>query len=429
MKSDTSQKLFEEACRYLVGGVNSPVRAFKSVGGTPLFITRVRGSHVYDADGNEFVDYVGSWGPAILGHASPEVVRAVYEAMKDGLSFGASTVREIELAKLVRQAFPSVELIRFVNSGTEATMSAIRAARGFTGRNKIVKFDGCYHGHADYLLVKAGSGAATLGVPDSAGVPSEFASLTLVARFNDLESVKKLLEQNKDQIAAVIVEPVVGNMGCIPPASGFLEGLSDLTRKEGALLIFDEVMTGFRVALGGAQALYKIQPDLTCLGKIIGGGLPVGAYGGRKEIMEKVAPLGPVYQAGTLSGNPLAMSAGIATLAELKKEKVYARLEEKGSFLEGGLRGIASRCGVPIQVNRVGSMFSFFFSHDPVTSADSARKCDAKRFKKLFHLLLEEGIYIAPSPFEAGFISLAHSEADLDLTLRAFEKGLTHVMS
>ena len=424
MKTDTSQKLFAEAFRHLVGGVNSPVRAFKSVGGTPLFITQAKGSKIHDADGNEYVDYVGSWGPAILGHAHPDVVKAVIYAAGQGLSFGAPNVRETELAKLVKEAYPSMDLVRFVNSGTEAVMGAIRAARGFTGRNKIVKFDGCYHGHADFLLVKAGSGAATLGVPDSAGVPSEFASLTLVARFNDINSVQKLIEANKNQIAAVIVEPVMGNMGCIPPQNGFLQALREMTAREKILLLFDEVMTGFRVAYGGAQALYQIQPDLTCLGKIIGGGLPVGAYGGRREIMEQVAPLGPVYQAGTLSGNPLAMAAGIATLTELKKEKVYARLEEKGSFLEKGIRGIASRCGVPVQFNRVGSMFSFFFSHDPVTDADSARKSDAEKFKKLFHLLLAEGVYIAPSPFEAGFISLAHSDADLDLTLHAFEKAV-----
>lgn len=429
MKTDYSQKLFQEACEHLVGGVNSPVRAFKNVGGTPLFITRAKGSRIWDADGNEYIDYVGSWGPAILGHAPYDVLKAINESLKNGTSFGAPHAGEIELAKLVKEAFPSMDLVRFVNSGTEAAMGAIRAARGFTCRKFIVKFDGCYHGHADYLLVKAGSGAATLGQPDSAGVPSEFASLTLIANFNDLGSVEKLFKAYAGEIAAVIVEPVVGNMGCIPPQKDFLEGIRKITQKEGAVLIFDEVMTGFRVAFGGAQELYKIKPDLTCLGKIIGGGLPVGAYGGLKEIMEKVAPVGPVYQAGTLSGNPLAMAAGVATLKALKNPKIYKELEEKGAFLEAGIRGIASRLGVPLQVNRVGSMFSCFFTHDPVTDAPSARKADADRFKKFFHKLLEEGIYTAPSPFEAGFISTAHTSEDLDQTLRAFESALAHINS
>lgn len=428
MKNELSLKLYQEALKHLVGGVNSPVRAFKSVGGTPLFITRAKGSKIWDADGNEFIDYVGSWGPIILGHAAPQVLTSIYESMKDGTSFGAPTAKEILLAELVKEAFPSIELVRFVNSGTEATMSAIRVARGFTKKSKIIKFDGCYHGHADYLLVKAGSGAATLGVPNSEGVPSEFASQTLVANFNDLNSVKKLFDENKGEVACVIVEPIIGNMGCIPPAEGFLQGLRDLTKKENALLIFDEVMTGFRVAFGGAQEIYKIQPDLTCLGKIIGGGLPVGAYGGKKEIMEKLAPLGSVYQAGTLSGNPLAMAAGIATLTSLKEKGVYDQLEQKGSFLEQGLRGIALRLGEPLQVNRVGSMFSFFFSHNPVTDAVSARKAKAELFQKLFHHLLEEGVYVAPSPFEAGFISLAHTQEDLDNTLKSFEKALSEIV-
>lgn len=421
-----SQKLFEEARQYLVGGVNSPVRAFKGVGGTPLFITRAKGSHLWDADGNEYIDYVGSWGPAILGHAHPKVLTSIHETMKNGTSFGAPTLHEIELAKLVTKAYPSIDLVRFVNSGTEATMSAIRLARGFTNRSKIIKFDGCYHGHADFLLVKAGSGVATLGIPDSAGVPAEFAQNTLVACYNDLSSVEKLFKENKNQIACVIVEPIVGNMGCIPPQKGFLEGLAKLTHQEKALLIFDEVMTGFRVAFGGAQKLYNMKPDLTCLGKIIGGGLPVGAYGGRKEIMSLLAPEGAVYQAGTLSGNPLAMAAGKTTLQLLEKEEVYQQLEQKGFFLEEGLKKIASKLGIPIQVNRVGSLFSFFFSHTPVTNAREAREADNNLFKKLFHSLVANGIYIAPSPFEAGFISLAHSQEDLDTTLKAFKIALQH---
>lgn len=421
-----SQKLFEEARQYLVGGVNSPVRAFKGVGGTPLFITRAKGSHIWDADGNEYIDYVGSWGPAILGHAHPKVLTSIHETMKNGTSFGAPTLHEIELAKLVTKAYPAIDLVRFVNSGTEATMSAIRLARGFTNRSKIIKFDGCYHGHADFLLVKAGSGAATLGIPDSAGVPAESAQNTLVACYNDLSSVEKLFKENKNQIACVIIEPIVGNMGCIPPQKGFLEGLAKLTGQEKALLIFDEVMTGFRVAFGGAQQLYGIKPDLTCLGKIIGGGLPVGAYGGRKEIMSLLAPEGPVYQAGTLSGNPPAMAAGKTTLQLLEQKEVYRQLEDKGSFLEEGLKGIANRVGIPIQVNRVGSLFSIFFSHTPVTNAIEARKADKNLFKKLFHSLLANGIYIVPSPFEAGFISLAHSQEDLDNTLKAFEIALQH---
>lgn len=420
-----SQKLFHEACRHLVGGVNSPVRAFKSVGGTPLFIMRAKGSHVWDADGKEYIDYVGSFGPAILGHAAKQVLQAICEVMKNGLSFGAPTAREIELAQLIKEAIPTIELIRFVNSGTEATMSAIRLARGFTGRSKIIKFDGCYHGHADSLLVKAGSGAATLGISDSAGVPTEFASLTLMARFNDSSSVQRLFDQNKHEIAAVILEPIVGNMGCIPPTHGFLWALENLVKNEKALLIFDEVMTGFRVAYGGAQELYGIKPDLTCLGKIMGGGLPVGAYGGKKEIMEQVAPLGPVYQAGTLSGNPLAMASGIATLNQLKDKQVYMDLEAKGTFLENGLRGLGVGLGIPVQVNRVGSMFSFFFSHEPVIDADAARRADANIFKKVFHSLLDQGIYLPPSPFETSFLSLAHTEDDLNRTLKAFEQALS----
>ncbi len=424
MNNHNSQKLFVEALKHIPGGVNSPVRAYRSVGGDPLFISRAKGSKIWDVDSNEYIDYVGSWGPAILGHAHPKVLTALNETMKQGLSFGASHPGEIQLAKLVKEAFPSIDLLRFVNSGTEATMSALRLARAFTKRSKIVKFDGCYHGHADFLLVKAGSGAATLGIPDSAGVSAEFVASTLVARFNDIASVKKIFGENKNQIAAVIVEPIVGNMGCIPPAEGFLKGLREITANEGTLLIFDEVMTGFRVAFGGAQSLYHIKPDLTCLGKIIGGGLPVGAYGGRQDIMEMVAPLGPVYQAGTLSGNPLAMVAGIATLTELKDRKKYDLLEEKGKFLEEGMIQIADEKKIQFQFNRAGSLFSFFFAKEPVIDADSARKADSNFFKIFFHEMLKQGIYLAPSPFEAGFISLAHSSEELQTTLSAFKKSL-----
>lgn len=405
--------------------MNSPVRAFKSVGGTPPFIVRGKGSRLWDADGNEFIDYVCSWGAAILGHAPANVLQAIHTAMKEGLSFGAPTAKEIELAKLVKKAFPSMELVRLVSSGTEAVMSAVRLARGFTKRSKIIKFDGCYHGHADHLLVKAGSGAATLGTPDSAGVPDDFARHTLVARYNDLGSVKNLFAKNKKEVACVIVEPVAANIGCIPPETGFLEGLRKITEEEGSLLIFDEVITGFRVAFGGAQELYGVTPDLTTLGKIIGGGLPVGAYGGRKEIMEQVAPLGPVYQAGTLSGNPVAMAAGISTLTHLESRKIYPSLEELALQLETGLKDVFKKKKIPAVINRVGSIFSFFFSDRPVVDADSARRSDSERFKKIFHALLEEGIYLAPSPFEAGFLSTAHAPEDIDRTLRAFGKALS----
>lgn len=424
MTIQNSENLFKEATKHLVGGVNSPVRAYKGVGGNPLFIQRAKGAYVYDADDNQYVDYVGSWGPAILGHANASVNDALKATIENGTSFGAPTAAEVELAQLVKEAYPSIDLVRFVNSGTEAVMGAIRAARGFTGKSKVIKFDGCYHGHADYLLVKAGSGAQTLGVPDSAGVPEDFAKHTLVARYNDVQSVADLLSANKNQVACVILEPVVGNMGCILPQADFLKGLRELTQKEGVLLIFDEVMTGFRVAHGGAQALYGIKPDLTTLGKIIGGGLPVGAYGGRRDIMECVAPVGPVYQAGTLSGNPLAMASGIQTLKLLSEKGVYEALEEKGAYLEKGLKYTALKKGIPLQVNRVGSMFSFYFSAKPVVDADSARGADSAKFAKLFHVLLGEGVYLAPSAFEAGFISLAHSKDDLDLTINAFAKAL-----
>ncbi len=423
----TSQKLFDEACQHIPGGVDSPVRAFKSVGGTPPFIVRAKGAYVYDADGNELIDYVGSWGPAILGHAPPEILNVLNQSMKNGLSFGAPTTLEIGLAKAVKNAVPSIELVRFVSSGTEATMSAIRAARGFTGRDKIIKFDGCYHGHADYLLVKAGSGAATCGVPDSAGVPKSFTEHTLVAIYNNLDSVENLITANANQIACLIVEPVIGNMGCIKPEPGFHEGLRKLCDEHDIVLIFDEVMTGFRVAYEGAQSLYKIKPDLTTFGKIIGGGLPVGAYGGRKDIMSVVAPVGPVYQAGTLSGNPLAMSVGIKTLEMLSGEKIYKNLDVAGAFLENGLREAAKKSKVALQINRVGSMFSFFFSDSPVKNADDARRADKEKFNTVFHFMLEHGVYLAPSAFEAGFISVAHTEDILSQTISIFSQALEKI--
>ncbi|MCP5464026.1 MAG: glutamate-1-semialdehyde 2,1-aminomutase [Deltaproteobacteria bacterium] len=431
MKTELSEKLFAKAKQSIPGGVNSPVRAFKSVGGTPPFIVRAKGAYVYDADGNEYLDYVGTWGPAILGHAAPEVLTDLHYAMKNGLSFGAPTPKEIDLAEKVKELVPSIDKVRFVNSGTEATMSAIRLARGYTKRDKIIKFDGCYHGHADYLLVKAGSGAETCGVPDSAGVPKSFTEHTLSARYNDLESVQAVLEANKNEVACVIVEPIIGNMGCIPPQEGFLQGLRKLCDEHKTLLIFDEVMTGFRVALGGAQELYGITPDLTCFGKIIGGGLPVGAYGGRADIMACVAPEGPVYQAGTLSGNPLAMAVGLKTLTMLSegKGKVYKELERKGALLEEALQAALDRQKVTAQINRVGSMFSVFFADHPVNTADDARKANGETFNQLFHYYLERGVYVAPSAFEAGFISLKHSDEDLLRTTEVFEGFLEQILS
>lgn len=424
MKTDTSKKLFQQACQFLVGGVNSPVRAFKGVGGDPLFIKRAKGARIWDVDGNEYIDYVGSWGPMILGHAHNKVLVALKEVMESGTSFGAPTELEIKLARLVIDAVPSIEKVRFVNSGTEATMSALRLARGYTKRDKIIKFSGCYHGHADFLLVKAGSGAQTLGLPDSPGVPADFAMLMLIARYNDLDSVQALFEKNKGQIAAVIVEPVVGNFGVLVPEKGFLSGLREITTQNGALLIFDEVMTGFRVAYGGAQAYYRVVPDLTCLGKIIGGGLPVGAYGGKKEIMDMVAPQGPVYQAGTLSGNPLAIQAGIVTLELLKELGVYDRLEAMGAMLEEGLSEAAASNDIPCVVNRVGSMFSVFFTSGRVINDEDARRSDKELFKKFFHGMLEQGIYLAPSAFEAGFISTAHTVDDIRRTIAAAHQAL-----
>jgi glutamate-1-semialdehyde 2,1-aminomutase len=418
-----SEQLFEEAQRYLPGGVDSPVRAFKAVGGTPLFIKRGQGSRLYDEDGNEFIDYVCSWGPLILGHAQPRVVRAVKKAIERGSSFGCPTKLETTLARMVREAMPSIEMVRFVNSGTEATMSAIRLARAFTGRNKVVKFAGCYHGHSDGLLAKAGSGMATLGIPSSPGVPAALTSDTLVAPYNNLEAVEQLFKRFAPDITAVIIEPIAGNMGVVLPKPGFLEHLRGLTRQSGALLIFDEVITGFRVAYGGAQSLCNIPPDLTCLGKIIGGGLPIGAYGGRRDIMEMVAPLGPVYQAGTLAGNPLAMTAGIETITILKESSAYEELEKKSSLLEKGIIKAASKTRVDIQLPRVGSMFTIFFTKDVVTDYETATKADTKLYAKFFHHMLAQGVYLPPSQFEAAFVSLAHTDKDIQATVEATEKA------
>ena len=419
LKTKKSRKLFQEAMKIIPGGVNSPVRAFRSVGGTPLFIARAKGATVTDVDGNTFIDYVSSWGPMILGHADSKVVSAIRSALGKGTSYGAPTEGEIELAKRIRNAFPSMGKVRLVSSGTEAAMSAVRLARGFTGRDKIVKFEGCYHGHADSMLVKAGSGALTFGQPDSPGVPADLAQHTLTATFNDFVSVRRLFDKNKGQISAVIVEPVPGNMGVIPPAPGFLDSLRKLTSQEGALLIFDEVISGFRVAFGGAQELLGIAPDLTVLGKIIGGGLPVGAFGGRGDIMDALSPVGPVYQAGTLSGNPLAVAAGIACLDELAKKGTYRKLGEKADYLAEGLHGVFEKSGVPTWTNRVGSMWTTFFQRGPVVDYATAKRSDTAAYAKYFHRMLGRGIYIAPSQFEAGFVSLAHTRKDLDRTIAA----------
>jgi glutamate-1-semialdehyde 2,1-aminomutase len=414
-----SEELFEEAQRYLPGGVDSPVRAFKAVGGAPLFIKLGRGSRLYDEDGNELIDYVCSWGPLILGHAQPRIVRVVKKALERGSSFGCPTELETTLARMVCEAMPSIEMVRFVNSGTEAAMSAIRLARAFTGRNRVVKFAGCYHGHSDGLLAKAGSGMATLGIPTSPGVPAVLTSDTLVAPYNNSGAVERIFKDFAPDIAAVIVEPVAGNMGVVLPQPGFLEHLRSLTRQSGALLILDEVITGFRVAYGGAQSLYDVSPDLTCLGKIIGGGFPVGAYGGRKNIMEMVAPSGPVYQAGTLAGNPLAMTAGIETLSILKESKVYDELERKSSHLAKGITEAASETGVDIQLPRLGSMFTVFFTKDIVTDYETATKADTKLYAKFFHQMLAQGIYLPPSQFEATFVSSAHTHKDIQVTVEA----------
>ena len=420
-----SQQLHARASLVIPGGVDSPVRAFKSVGGEPPYIVRGKGSRIWDADGNEYIDYVGSWGPLILGHAVPSVVEAVEKANRDGASFGACTPAEAELAEAVIEAFPSMDKVRFVSSGTEATMSAIRLARAFTRRNYIIKFEGCYHGHADSLLVKAGSGVATLGIPGSAGVLDEQAKFTLALPFNNQQAVEDCFHKFKNEIACVIVEPVVGNMGCVPPRKGYLEFLRSITEQQSAVLILDEVMTGFRLSFGGAQQLYKIKPDLTTLGKIIGGGLPVGAYGGRAELMDMIAPLGPVYQAGTLSGNPLAMAAGIATLRELKsRPEIYQQLEQHSAALVDGVLDAAKKKGVPLTANRVGSMFTWFFQPGQVHDWDTAAKSDAQAFGKFHRAMLDQGIYLPPSQYEAMFMSAAHSERDVEHTIAAAANAL-----
>jgi glutamate-1-semialdehyde 2,1-aminomutase len=413
MKMAQSEAWFERAQAHIPGGVNSPVRAFRGVGGSPPFIARGEGPHIFDVDGNSYIDYVGSWGPLILGHRHVAVIQAVRAALDQGTSFGAPTEREVEMAELIAQVIPSMEMVRLVSSGTEATMSALRVARGFTGRDLTIKFEGCYHGHVDSLLVKAGSGMATLGIADTAGVPAGFAETTIVLPYNSIAAVERAFAEHGDKIAAVIVEPVAGNMGCVPPVSGFLEALRELTARHGALLIFDEVMTGFRLALGGAQERFGIKPDLTTLGKIIGGGLPMAAYGGRAEVMKCVAPLGPVYQAGTLSGNPLAVAAGLAMLRFLLAHPdVYETLETRASEL-------CAWAPPGVTVNRVGSMFTFFFTDGAVTDWDSAKRCDTARFAKFFHHMLEHGIYLAPSQFEAGFVSAAHGEEEIRQTVEA----------
>ncbi len=419
-----SDALFAEALQYIPGGVNSPVRAFRAVGGKPFFVNRASGCRVWDVDGNEYIDYVGTWGPAILGHAHPKIITAVKAAADHGTSFGIPNPSEVTMAKLICSLVPSVQKVRMTNSGTEACMSAIRLARGFTKRDKIIKFDGCYHGHGDSLLVKAGSGALTFGNPDSAGVPADFAKLTIVLPYNDPEAVKAAFAANQNEIACIIVEPVPGNAGLYLPKPGYLEFLRESTKANGAVLIFDEVMTGFRLAPGGAQERFGITPDLSCFGKIIGGGLPVGAFGGRADIMDYLAPLGPVYQAGTLSGNPLAMAAGIAGLEELKSTNAYAKLEQLGAHLETGMRDAAKSAGLPVTFNRCGSMFCGYFTSEPVWNVDDAMKADRERFKKFFHGLLDAGVYLAPSQFEAGFLSTAHSEADIEKTVDAVARSM-----
>lgn len=427
MKRNKSNHLYKIALRIIPGGVNSPVRAFRAVGGNPLFIDRARGSKIFDVDGNCYIDYVLSWGPLILGHAHPKVTAAIKKAVVKGTSYGAPTPLEIELAQLILKAYPSMDKVRMVNSGTEATMSAIRVARGFTGRDKIVKFEGCYHGHADGLLVKAGSGATTLGVPDSPGVPASYALNTITLPFNDVSALETVIRREWKNIAGVIIEPVVGNIGCVLPKPGFLETVRELTERYDIVLIFDEVMTGFRVAYGGAQAAYGIKPDITCLGKVIGGGLPVGAYGGRQDIMSMVAPEGPVYQAGTLSGNPLAMSAGITTLTVLSQKGIYEALERKASLLEEGLAEASQRAGVATRFYRAGTMFCTYFTSRDVVDYKTAKTADTDKFAKFFAAMLKRGVYLAPSQFEAGFLSLAHSERDIELTVKAAYESLKEI--
>ncbi|MFH0899027.1 MAG: glutamate-1-semialdehyde 2,1-aminomutase [Pseudomonadota bacterium] len=427
MRQERSRTLFEKATQLFPGGVNSPVRAFRSVGGSPLVMARGEGAQVWDVDGNKYLDYVGSWGPLILGHAHPEVLAAIGETMARGTSFGALTELEIVFADKIRATLPSIELLRCVSSGTEATMSALRVARGFTGREKIVKADGAYHGHADLLLVKAGSGAATLGIPGSAGIPVGTAQDTLVVPWNDTKAMEAIFAANRGQIAAVIVEPVPGNMGVVPPQPGYLAAVRELTRSEGALLIFDEVITGFRVGLGGAQRRFGVTPDLTCLGKIVGGGLPAACFGGRADVMSILAPLGPVYQAGTLSGNPLAMAAGIKTLEIIERAGTYERLELLGARLESGLHAAARAARLPVRINRVGSMLTAFFAAEPVVDYDSAKRANTDRYARFFRAMLARGVYLAPSQFEAAFVSLAHQEADIDRTVDAARAALSEL--
>ncbi|WP_029522147.1 glutamate-1-semialdehyde 2,1-aminomutase [Persephonella sp. KM09-Lau-8] len=421
MKTEKSKELFKEAQKYLVGGVNSPVRAFKALGMEPLFIVKGKGSRVWDVDGNEFIDYVLSWGPLILGHAHDQIINAIKQVSNYGTSFGAPTELEIEMAKAVVEAVPSVEMVRFVNSGTEATMSAIRLARGYTGKKKIIKFEGCYHGHGDSLLVSAGSGVATLGIPGTPGIPEELAQLTIVLPYNDIDAVEEAFRKHGDDIACVIIEPVAGNMGVVAPSKEYHQRLRDITKEYGALLIWDEVMTGFRLALGGAQELYGIEPDLTTMGKVIGAGLPVGAYGGKAEIMKYVAPEGPVYQAGTLSGNPLAMAAGLRQLQILKEKSPYEELDQKGAKLEEGMKELIDKYGIKATVNRVGSMITMFFTDKEVKNFADAKSSDLELFNKFYKLMLEKGVYLAPSQFEASFLSTAHSDEDIATTLNAIE--------
>jgi glutamate-1-semialdehyde 2,1-aminomutase len=427
MKRKKSIELYRRALEMIPGGVDSPVRAFKSIGIPPTFVERAKGSKIWDIDGNEYVDYVGSWGPMILGHAHPKVVAGLKKVVPKGTSFGAPIPLEVELAAKVKKAFPSIELVRMVSSGTEAVMSAIRVARGYTGRDKIVKFEGCYHGHGDSLLVKAGSGATTLGIPDSLGVPEDLAKHTLTASYNDLDGVKALVSQHPGRIACIIVEPIAGNMGVVLPEKEFLEGLRKICDEAGIILLFDEVITGFRVAYGGAQELYHTRADLTCLGKIIGGGLPVGAYGGKRAIMEKVAPLGGVYQAGTLSGNPLAMTAGLVTLGLLKSKNVYKELEKKTSYLTEAISNSAEENGIPLSINRAVGMFTLFFTEGPVRDYRTAKASDTKRFAQFFIEMMEQGIYLPPSQFEAWFVSLAHSQKDLDKTIEACDTAFKKI--
>ncbi len=426
MKTNKSTKLLERAKKVIPGGVNSPVRAFRSVGMNPRFIQKAKGAYIWDVDGNRYIDYVGSWGPMILGHSHQQILKAIQRTMKHGTSFGAPTELEVKIAKLITTIMPSIEMVRMVNSGTEATMSAIRLARAYTGKDKIIKFEGCYHGHSDSFLIRAGSGATTLGRPDSSGVTKSIAADTLNAKFNDLNSVQDLVREYKSEISAIIVEPIVGNMGCVPPKSGFLEGLRSICSREKIVFIMDEVMTGFRVALGGAQELYNIKPDMTTLGKIIGGGLPVGAYGGKKEIMKLVAPDGPMYQAGTLSGNPLAMAAGYEMLSLLSKKKsIYKTLEQRSNSLEEGMRDNLIKLGLNYQINRVGSMFTLFFTKQEVIDYDTAKTSDTKKFAAYFRGMLGCGIYLPPSQFEAAFMSISHSEQEIERTIRSNFQALS----